>query len=183
EDRHRILRRDRPLPGRTGHHLPPDDGRNSGGRRGARRRPSGPARDFRPDPAGLIHAGAGLIFFFQPQPGQRLRSGGRTLVQVRRPGWNRVCIVSRRLPRKTFPGGEIRGTIGSIRGGNVRRISALVLPALLYAALPAAAQTSLAPQISGNSVTAKIQLPGGVEADLSIAFEQVVGLNSNALAL
>ena len=83
----------------------------------------------------------------------------------------------------TFPGGEIRGTIGSIRGGNVRRISALVLPALLYAALPAAAQTSLAPQISGNSVTAKIQLPGGVEADLSIAFEQVVGLNSNALAL
>ena len=65
----------------------------------------------------------------------------------------------------------------------MRRISALVLPALLYAALPAAAQTSLAPQISGNSVTAKIQLPGGVEADLSIAFEQVVGLNSNALAL
>ena len=64
----------------------------------------------------------------------------------------------------------------------MRRISALVLPALLYAALPAAAQTSLAPQISGNSVTAKIQLPGGVEADHSIAFEQVVGLNSNAVA-
>jgi len=42
---------------------------------------------------------------------------------------------------------------------------------------------TLTPQISGNSVTAHIALPGGVEADLSIAFEQVVGLNSNALAL
>src|SRR5438128_2620288 len=42
---------------------------------------------------------------------------------------------------------------------------------------------TLTPQISGNSVTAKIALPGGDEADLSISFEQVVGLNSNALAL
>jgi hypothetical protein len=65
----------------------------------------------------------------------------------------------------------------------VRRISALLLPIALCAARPAAAQTALVPQISGNSVTAKIQLAGGVEADLSITFEQVVGLNSNALAL
>ena len=65
----------------------------------------------------------------------------------------------------------------------MRRISALLLPIALCAAHPAAAQTALVPQISSNSVTAKIQLPGGVEADLSIAFEQVVGLNSNALAL
>ncbi len=65
----------------------------------------------------------------------------------------------------------------------MRRISALLLPIALCAAHPAAAQTALVPQISSNAVTAKIQLPGGVEADLSITFEQVVGLNSNALAL
>jgi hypothetical protein len=66
----------------------------------------------------------------------------------------------------------------------VRRIPALVPTLVLCAALPAAAQVlTLTPQFSGNSVTASIQLPGGVEADLSIIFEQVVGLNSNALAI
>jgi hypothetical protein len=42
---------------------------------------------------------------------------------------------------------------------------------------------TLTPQFSGNSVTAQIQLSGGVEADLSIVFEQAVGLNSNAVGL
>ena len=45
------------------------------------------------------------------------------------------------------------------------------------------AQTVLTPQISGNTLTAKIDLPGGVAADLTIVFEQTVGLNANALTL
>lgn len=44
-------------------------------------------------------------------------------------------------------------------------------------------QVVLTPKITGNEVTAKIQLAGGVEADLAIAFEQVVGLNASALSL
>lgn len=65
----------------------------------------------------------------------------------------------------------------------MRRTRALVPLFVLCASLPAAAQTPLTPQISGNTVSARIQLPGGIEADLSLTFEQVVGLNSNALAL
>jgi len=66
----------------------------------------------------------------------------------------------------------------------VRRISALVPTLVLCAVLPAAAQViNLTPQISGNSLTAVIELSGGVQADLSIVFEQAVGLNSNALGL
>ena len=65
----------------------------------------------------------------------------------------------------------------------MRRISALVPTLVLCAALPAAAQVTVTPQFSGNSVTASIQGPGGVEADLSIVFEQVVGLNSSAVAI
>jgi len=66
----------------------------------------------------------------------------------------------------------------------VRRIPALVPTLVLCAALPAAAQVlTLTPQFSGNSVTAQIQFTGGVEADLSIVFEQAVGLNSNAVGL
>ena len=66
----------------------------------------------------------------------------------------------------------------------MRRIPALVPTLVLCAALPAAAQVlTLTPQFSGNSVTAQIQFTGGVEADLSIVFEQAVGLNSSAVAL
>ena len=66
----------------------------------------------------------------------------------------------------------------------MRRIPALVPTLVLCAALPAAAQVlTLTPQFSGNSVTAQIQFTGGVEADLSIVFEQAVGLNSNAVGL
>ncbi len=42
---------------------------------------------------------------------------------------------------------------------------------------------TLAPTISGNELTARIELAGGVAADLTITFENVVGLNANALAL
>lgn len=47
----------------------------------------------------------------------------------------------------------------------------------------AVAQPVLTPRISGNELTAKIQLPGGIEADLTMQFEQVVGLNPSALSL
>ena len=65
----------------------------------------------------------------------------------------------------------------------MNRIPALVSTLVLCAALPAAAQTTLTPQISGNTLTASIQLPGDIAADLTIAFEQAVGLNATALTL
>ncbi len=65
----------------------------------------------------------------------------------------------------------------------MRRTTPLVPILALCVALPVAAQTTLIPQISGNTLTANISLPGGVEADLTIAFEQTVGLNANALSL
>jgi uncharacterized protein DUF6689 len=65
------------------------------------------------------------------------------------------------------------------------RIKVFTSLLLLAAAFPtiAHAQIALTPKISGNEITAKIQLPGGIEADLVITFEQVVGLNPGALAL
>jgi hypothetical protein len=47
----------------------------------------------------------------------------------------------------------------------------------------AVAQVSITPVINGNQLTAQIQLLGGVNADLTITFEQVVGLNPGALSL
>jgi len=58
--------------------------------------------------------------------------------------------------------------------------SLLVLSA---SSLPGLAQTALVPTISGNELTARIELPGGLAADLTVTFESVVGLNANALAL
>ncbi len=65
----------------------------------------------------------------------------------------------------------------------MKRIPALVPALVLCAALPAAAQTTLTPQISGNTVTAGVQLAEGIDLDLTLTFEQVVGLNANALTL
>jgi uncharacterized protein DUF6689 len=60
----------------------------------------------------------------------------------------------------------------------------LVLVLLLSASpVPGLAQTALVPTISGNELTARIDLPGGIAADLSVKFESVVGLNANALSL
>jgi hypothetical protein len=58
--------------------------------------------------------------------------------------------------------------------------SALILSA---SSVPGFGQTPLVPSISGNELTARIELAGGVAADLTITFESVVGLNANALAL
>jgi hypothetical protein len=43
------------------------------------------------------------------------------------------------------------------------------------------AQTAFPLAISGNTATAAIQLPGGLGVDLTISFEQAVGLNADAL--
>jgi hypothetical protein len=49
--------------------------------------------------------------------------------------------------------------------------------------MPGLGQTALVPTISGNELTARIELAGGLAADLTITFESVVGLNASALAL
>jgi hypothetical protein len=61
-------------------------------------------------------------------------------------------------------------------------------PVLLFlilsaSSMPGFGQTALVPTISGNELTARIELAGGLAADLTITFESVVGLNANTLAL
>jgi uncharacterized protein DUF6689 len=64
-----------------------------------------------------------------------------------------------------------------------RWCSGLLFLFLFASSLPVVGQTALVPTISGNELTARIDLPGGLAADLTITFESVVGLNANALAL
>lgn len=54
---------------------------------------------------------------------------------------------------------------------------------LLTAAVPATASGIVGAQVEGNTVEAKIRLPGGVGADLIVAFEEVVGLSPESLGL
>jgi len=61
--------------------------------------------------------------------------------------------------------------------------SVLLFLILSASSVPGFGQTALVPTISGNELTARIELPGGLAADLTITFESVVGLNANALAL
>lgn len=49
--------------------------------------------------------------------------------------------------------------------------------------IAARGQGIINPAISGNVVTAQIQLPGGLSADLSLTFEQPTGLDLNTLGL
>ena len=65
----------------------------------------------------------------------------------------------------------------------MRRIPALVPLLLLCAALLPAAQMPVTTQVSGNTLTGSIQLPGGIDLDLTLAFEQVVGLNANTFSV
>lgn len=53
---------------------------------------------------------------------------------------------------------------------------------LSFCSLPGIAET-LVPTISGNELTARIELPGGLTADLTITFENVVGLSPGSLAI
>jgi Family of unknown function (DUF6689) len=61
----------------------------------------------------------------------------------------------------------------------------VLVPFLVLSAssMPGLGQTALVPTISGNELTARIDLAGGLAADLTITFESVVGLNASALAL
>jgi hypothetical protein len=62
------------------------------------------------------------------------------------------------------------------------RMSQLILGALLLVpAAEAAAQVTVPLTVSGNEAGASIALPGGIGVDLTITFEQVVGLNPGAL--
>ncbi|HKC23936.1 MAG TPA: DUF6689 family protein [Thermoanaerobaculia bacterium] len=65
------------------------------------------------------------------------------------------------------------------------RASLLPLVAALFVSTSASAQTSVVvtPAISGNDLTAQIDLAGGFSADIAISFEQAVGLNTSALAI
>jgi hypothetical protein len=59
-------------------------------------------------------------------------------------------------------------------------ISVLLLTA---SSVPGYGQTAVVPTISGNELTARIELANSVAADLTITFEKVIGLNPSALAL
>jgi hypothetical protein len=62
-------------------------------------------------------------------------------------------------------------------------VFAAIFAASVFAAPDAGAQPSLPVTISGNEIKAEIDLPGGLGADVSIRFENVVGLVPGALAL
>ena len=64
-----------------------------------------------------------------------------------------------------------------------RLCSVLLFLILSASSVPGFGQTILVPTISGNELTARIELGAGLAADLTITFESVVGLNANALAL
>ena len=64
----------------------------------------------------------------------------------------------------------------------VTRFRRFAMVACLLGSAPGVfAQASIPLTVSGNEATGVIQLPGGVGAELSITFEQVVGLNPAAL--
>lgn len=54
---------------------------------------------------------------------------------------------------------------------------------LLVVSAPAAASGIVGAKVEGNTLEAKIRLAGGVEAELSVAFEEVVGLSPESLGL
>jgi hypothetical protein len=59
----------------------------------------------------------------------------------------------------------------------------LLVLACAVSASPAAASGIAGAKVEGNALSAKIRLPGGVGADLSVGFEQVVGLSAANLGL
>ena len=63
-----------------------------------------------------------------------------------------------------------------------RVTTAFVSVLLSFCSLPGLAET-LVPTISGNELTARIELGGGLTADLTVTFESAVGLNPAALTL
>jgi hypothetical protein len=66
-----------------------------------------------------------------------------------------------------------------------KRWWSVLVPFLILSAssMPGLGQTAIVPTITGTELTARIELAGGLAADLTITFESVVGLNASALAL
>lgn len=58
-----------------------------------------------------------------------------------------------------------------------------LLLAMLVTAPPVWATGIVGAQVDGNELTAMIELPGGINADLSVQFENVVGLTATSLGL
>ena len=54
---------------------------------------------------------------------------------------------------------------------------------ILLLPLPALAEGIVGVVVDGNELRAEISLPGGIAADLTLAFEQVVGLNEANVGL
>jgi uncharacterized protein DUF6689 len=66
----------------------------------------------------------------------------------------------------------------------MRRIQALGLLVLLFCVLaPPARAVTVTPTVNGNELTGRIEFVGGVAADLTITFEQAVGLNAGSLSI
>ena len=65
----------------------------------------------------------------------------------------------------------------------MKRIPALVPVLFLCASLLPAAQVPVPIQVYGNTLSGSIQLPGGIDLDLTLAFEQVIGLNANSFTV
>ena len=66
----------------------------------------------------------------------------------------------------------------------MRSIRILGLLVLLFSSLALSARAAtVTPTIKGNELTGRIELPGGVAADLTISFEQAVGLNAGSLTI
>jgi hypothetical protein len=64
----------------------------------------------------------------------------------------------------------------------VRLFGLLVLLSSAFMSAPVEALV-ITPVINGNELTGRIELPGGIAADLTVTFEQVVGLTPNALTI
>lgn len=63
------------------------------------------------------------------------------------------------------------------------RKKAILLLAGALLALPVYAQNPITVQIDGNEAVAQIELPGGLEAELTLTFENAVGLTAGSLGL
>jgi hypothetical protein len=63
-----------------------------------------------------------------------------------------------------------------------RRFAAVAL-SLLFAAASPAAQAVVSVEVAGNTATAEISLPGGIEAELILTFDQASNLSANALGI
>lgn len=65
----------------------------------------------------------------------------------------------------------------------MRRLPGVLALSLVAIGAPAAGEGIASLEVSGSSVVAAVELPGGLAADLTIAFEEAIGLNAESLGL